>query len=412
MLAEFRIAEKVIHERIGLDQDRVTEDVREVLEVIDANLFRPDFKVGALELGKVTRANFQEQLNATPHLYVRVRRIEGALYLLDYTEAPVPPIAATVGYPKVFSFNYTFKKLMGTSPIEERRQWRRRQADQGGPLPAGTLLVTGFGGHRIYKASIDRLCLVGALTPKRAAFHVATLWFVASKAKPLERLPQVWDEYLASSDADPDVRPPVPEIDLAPAAFDPAEEQALAERAAGPTRGSLGRFESEAPEELRTMIARLREDFLVPGFSVEEMKRELLAAGVDVRSFTRAMGVPPWQYALEAKMETASRLLRDTSLSVQAIAFAVGYSDPPQFRRIFAKWSGQLTPSEYRARIREVVSRVGPPPEEFVNWRFLERIWNGTAEAAEKEELLRYLERVYAFEPCELAVPEELEAAG
>ena len=111
-------------------------------------------------------------------------------------------------------------------------------------------------------------------------------------------------------------------------------------------------------------------------------------------------------------MEVTSRLLRDTALSIQAIAYAVGYADPPQFRRIFSKWSGQLTPNEYRARIREVVSRVGAPPEEFVNWRFLERIWNRTAEAAEMEELLRYLERVYSFEPCELAVPEELEAAG
>jgi AraC-like DNA-binding protein len=202
----------------------------------------------------------------------------------------------------------------------------------------------------------------------------------------------------------------VPEIDLAWAPLDPQEELALAERAAEPTRSSLTRFEEEAPEEIRPMIAELRESFLVPGYTVKEMKATLLASSVDVRSFTRVMGVAPWQYALEAKMETASRLLRDTELSVSAVAFAVGYADSPQLSRIFGKWSGQLTPHQFRLRIREVVSRVGPMPEELVNWRFLERIWNGTAEPAEREELLRYLECVYRFEPCELAVPEEIEA--
>lgn len=94
------------------------------------------------------------------------------------------------------------------------------------------------------------------------------------------------------------------------------------------------------------------------------MVETLAASKVDLARFTRAIGTPPWQYALEARMETASRLLRDTSLPIPDIAFIVGYEDPPQFRRIFRKWSGQLTPSEYRARSREVVARVGPPRED------------------------------------------------
>jgi hypothetical protein len=93
MLKRFRFAEKVVHERTRLDMERVSPDVRAVLEVIDEHLFDPAFKFSSIRISKATRAAFQEQLRATPLLYVRVRRVEVALFLLDYTEAKVVPLA-------------------------------------------------------------------------------------------------------------------------------------------------------------------------------------------------------------------------------------------------------------------------------------------------------------------------------
>ena len=60
--------------------------------------------------------------------------------------------------------------------------------------------------------------------------------------------------------------------------------------------------------------------------------------------------------------------------SFREVFRAVGYADPPQFRRAFKTWSGALAPDEYRTRVRHVASRVGPAPARFINWRYLEHV--------------------------------------
>lgn len=94
-------------------------------------------------------------------------------------------------------------------------------------------------------------------------------------------------------------------------------------------------------------------------------------------------------------METTSRLLRDSSLSVTVICQLMGYADPPQFRRAFKNWSGELSPGQYRRRVRHVAARVGPAPPRFIHWRFLEQIRGESREEA--MEMVRYVERVYGF---------------
>jgi AraC-like DNA-binding protein len=377
--------------------ERVSPDVRAVLEVIDEHLFDPAFKFSSIRISKATRAAFQEQLRATPLLYVRVRRVEVALFLLDYTEARVPEIAKLVAYPNVFSFNHTFKKLMGSTPMEERRQWRSNQGE-------GVLaLVAGHSqGTRIAGAETDRLCLVGALPPRKAAFHLAMLAHVVAKNRDVERIVDLADAYLAGFEGDAEARPEVPVLDLPEDTSRPEEHDALLAAAAEPSRQAVSRFGNEVPEEIQPMILQLRTNFTKPDYSVDEMREILHASTVDLARFTRAMGISPWQYVLEARMETAARLLRDTSLSIPDIAFLLGYADPPPFRRIFVRWAGQLTPIEYRARVRDVVARVGPMPEQLVHWRFLERVWSRQADEEEGVALLRYMERVYAFPPCDL----------
>ena len=65
------------------------------------------------------------------------------------------------------------------------------------------------------------------------------------------------------------------------------------------------------------------------------------------RLFKRAMGVPPSQHQIKLRIEAASRLLRETDMTVLTIANEVGYSNPSHFSRIFRKDTG-YSPSEYR----------------------------------------------------------------
>lgn len=65
-------------------------------------------------------------------------------------------------------------------------------------------------------------------------------------------------------------------------------------------------------------------------------------------SFTRRVGMSPQVYIQRLRMEKASRLLRDTALSVGEIALSVGFQDVYGFSRAFKKWSG-ATPSGFRA---------------------------------------------------------------
>ena len=65
------------------------------------------------------------------------------------------------------------------------------------------------------------------------------------------------------------------------------------------------------------------------------------------RLFKRATGVPPSQYQIRLRLDTARRLLRETDRSVITIANDVGYSNPSHFARLFRKDAG-LSPSDYR----------------------------------------------------------------
>jgi AraC-like DNA-binding protein len=99
-------------------------------------------------------------------------------------------------------------------------------------------------------------------------------------------------------------------------------------------RGLIARV-SDSPGSLAQVAAALR-------ISPRTLKRRLAAHGV---SFTELLA--------EARRETALRLLRASSLSVDAIAQRLGYSTAPNFIRAFRRWTGS-TPNSYRqlSRIR------------------------------------------------------------
>lgn len=58
----------------------------------------------------------------------------------------------------------------------------------------------------------------------------------------------------------------------------------------------------------------------------------------------------PQEFLVNYKIDKASELLKNTDLSIKAVASSVGYSDPLTFSKIFKKITGD-NPKGYREKI-------------------------------------------------------------
>lgn len=74
------------------------------------------------------------------------------------------------------------------------------------------------------------------------------------------------------------------------------------------------------------------------------------------RLFKNALGVSPLEYLTQMRMERAESLLRDTNMTIQAVAGSVGYEDALYFSKTFKKAKG-MTPSDYRNNTQLPLSR-------------------------------------------------------
>ena len=70
------------------------------------------------------------------------------------------------------------------------------------------------------------------------------------------------------------------------------------------------------------------------------------------KSFRQAMGIPPHQYLVQARIEKARGLLGDEMMSLPQIASRVGYADTGQFSAQFRRVIG-LSPAQYRRHARK-----------------------------------------------------------
>jgi AraC family transcriptional regulator len=90
------------------------------------------------------------------------------------------------------------------------------------------------------------------------------------------------------------------------------------------------------------------EQHLADGFDLEQLAAQ---AGLSKfhfhRLFTQATGMPPAKYQLNARMNEARRLLRETKQSIVAIALDVGFSSASHFAQVFRRETG-TPPSDYR----------------------------------------------------------------
>lgn len=63
--------------------------------------------------------------------------------------------------------------------------------------------------------------------------------------------------------------------------------------------------------------------------------------------FCETFGIPPTQYIISKRIQSAQLLLSDKSLSIKEIAFCTGFENEAYFSRLFRQKT-ELTPSEYR----------------------------------------------------------------
>ena len=67
------------------------------------------------------------------------------------------------------------------------------------------------------------------------------------------------------------------------------------------------------------------------------------------KCFTEEIGMSPKEYLMQYRMAKAKELLKNAELPVSNVAYAVGYSDPLAFSKMFKKKEG-VSPLEYRER--------------------------------------------------------------
>lgn len=90
--------------------------------------------------------------------------------------------------------------------------------------------------------------------------------------------------------------------------------------------------------------------------STKNLAQVAQSFGISQRSFTRrfkeATGSKAMEYWQQLKIELAKELLADSNLSIQDIAFQVGYQDQGQLTRLFKNTLAQ-TPRDYRLMVRK-----------------------------------------------------------
>lgn len=110
---------------------------------------------------------------------------------------------------------------------------------------------------------------------------------------------------------------------------------------------------ARAPQRLKPLLAYIEDNLFDPTLDVNQLKR---SCGVRDNSvpiqFHSAVGRPPHGYIEDRRLETACRLLGDSTLKIWQISELLGYSSIQVFSRAFSRWSGQR-PTLYRKKARQ-----------------------------------------------------------
>lgn len=127
----------------------------------------------------------------------------------------------------------------------------------------------------------------------------------------------------------------------------------LLEAAAILTMKRIRRDRRKAPAQIKPLLEYLEEHLFDGDLDANRLKQ---ACGVRDNTlplqFHDSVGLPPYAYIEDCRMEVACRLLEGTDLKIWQIAQLIGYAALQTFSRAFKRWSG-VRPSTYRANIRD-----------------------------------------------------------
>ena len=148
-----------------------------------------------------------------------------------------------------------------------------------------------------------------------------------------------------------------------PEAAGEATPSELRDRAAA---ASLARIDGDlakvGDEKLQQVLRLIRANLFTPQIKVQTILDAVGPVSHDITTeLKKATGATIGQYLEDRRLETACRLLVDTGLEVQTIAFLVGYSGSRALARAFSKRLG-LSPAVYRqlgGRLSPEVARRG-----------------------------------------------------
>lgn len=100
-------------------------------------------------------------------------------------------------------------------------------------------------------------------------------------------------------------------------------------------------------------VLRAQHHLHATGAQAHDLAELLAISGLEQRTFLRrfkkATTLRPTEYAQQVRIAMARQQLEATNLSVEQIAWQVGYSDPAAFRKVFQRITG-IGPNAYRDR--------------------------------------------------------------
>ncbi len=174
------------------------------------------------------------------------------------------------------------------------------------------------------------------------------------------------------------------------------EAQALDE-AAKETLKRIDADRERVPPQIRRLLLHIRKHLFTEGYGVAELKRAFGDAGPELMDdFRMAVGEPPSRYISGARLEIASRLLRDSGLAIGMIGLLVGYANIRTFSAAFKRWSGGKPPREYRDHSRLVEEKREWSEDEFLSSRFLgRRFGREESEASQAQRLSALFRKLY-----------------
>lgn len=129
---------------------------------------------------------------------------------------------------------------------------------------------------------------------------------------------------------------------------DPATE--LCQRLQGETLERIRAHRRGASVQVARLLALIEERLLDPDLTVSALRRWCGERDKNVSTrFHAELGLTPWAYILQARMELAGRMLAASELKIWQIGLQVGYDSGHSFGRAFKRWSKE-TPKQFRRR--------------------------------------------------------------